>query len=137
MAVGSMILRLAFSATSRIETDRFQVGQVAPRLARKIGERISSEQIVSAFADPVWTMQLHVGPLPTAEGVLLRGAVGSFLTVQIEDTAARARPAAGIWIGPAIHAELLDVMQRPLGSDITRGERYELRLQFLQSRIGA
>ena len=137
MAIGSMILRLVFSATSRIETDRFEVRQVTPKLSRRIGERISSEQIVSAYADPVWTMRLRVGPLPTAEGVLLRGSVGAFLTLQIEDTATRARPAAGIWIGPAIHAELLDAAQRPLGRDITRGERYDLRLQFLQSRIGA
>ena len=131
--------QIEFGDGSRVETERFSFPRPPrPKLVRQIGGLVGGANEVAAYADPVFTMAVRVGPLRRADSATLRGHVSQTCDIRV-DVPERPRgdyPHEGHWINRDITgARLIDAVPAFLGRDISAGEVWTLTLQFAESGI--
>ena len=134
------LIRLEWRGAPAIVTERFNVRSCRPLLDRTIGKLVGGEDVVARYSDPVWTMELELGPVARVATARLRSHVGESgsLTVDVRDERpTRDYPNAEIWINATSTATLTKAAPSSLGDDITQGDVWALTLQFRESTIEA
>ena len=131
-------IRIDWPGAPAIVTDRFRVRAARPLLDRPIGKLVGGAAVVARYADPVWTMDIELGPIPRAETARIRSHVGveGTLTIDVRnERPTRDYPAAEIWINASSTATLVKAVPHALGDDIAQGDVWALQLQFAESSI--
>ena len=133
-------LKLEWTGATAIETGLFEVKSCRPLLDRNIGRLVGGQDVVARYADPVWTMELEMGPVARSHTATLRSHVGESGTLTIDLRTERPTadyPNAEIWINAEMEATLTKARPSSVGDDIAQGDQWALTLQFLESAVTA
>ena len=135
MAVPEVLISLG---AATVRSPYFEVRRAAPALQRPIGRRVDTGRVVARYADPVWTIEFRLGPLPRADTLLIRQWVGmDDLIVEFRDDQRPPSewPHEEIWINSVITATLIDAVPAAVNADITRGDLWTLKIQASTSQM--
>ena len=129
---------LIAAGAQEIASESYTVMAARPKLARRIGMLYGGRDVVARYADPVWTIEFRLGPLPRADTLLLRQWVGlDNLTVEFRDDQRPPSewPHEEIWINSVITATLIDAVPQAVNADITRGDLWRCTIEFRESQV--
>ena len=135
-ASSTAYFQIAFADGTFVDEDAYRMARApAPTVSRKVGTLVGGREVVAGYADPVWKFEVEVGPLTPSESAALRANVGSPVTITFHDPD---RPLdrysrKEVWQNSSFAADLLDAKPRPVGADITQGDRWRVRFQALES----
>ena len=121
-----------------IASESYTVISAHPKLARRIGMLYGGRDVVARYADPVWTIEFRLGPLPRADTLLIRQWVGmDDLIVEFRDDQRPPSewPHEEIWINSVITATLIDAVPAAVNADITRGDLWRCTIEFRESQV--
>lgn len=131
-------LQMDWADGEQIRTEYFHFPRrPQPNNARSIGRTVGGRNIVIARTNPIWTMQILVGPLAQAKNELLRLRVGEDVDVRIDipERPLADYPDSELWVNADIEATLISARQSAAGMDITSGELFAITLQFAESDV--
>ena len=131
--------QIDFGNATRIREEAYEVVRARPEAARKVGTLVGGREVTTPYADPVWRIRVRIGPLTPSESDALRTHVGARVSVSFIDTDRPGSrfPDAELWQNATFGADLIDAKPKAVGADITRGDRWELELQALESAFQA